>query len=132
LSAAASAAYWIDPPHPPLPTSWNFPFQPVSGSHTSDLMSESDDGLMTSVTRQKAGSVGATSANPFVPAGAANFPALTPVTEVTVVFGSFRDEASLVHAAASTERVCATPTVAVAHAKTNVAAATDFTARLLW
>ena len=44
------------PAHPPLPTAWNFPFQPDAGSQTSILMSESPDGVSVAATRQNAGS----------------------------------------------------------------------------
>ena len=46
----------ICPDHTPLPTAWNLPFHPVSGSQTSNLMSESFVGLIVPATRQKAGS----------------------------------------------------------------------------
>src|ERR1017187_10295996 len=45
----------MDPAKPPLPTPWNLPFQLAAGIQTSKLISESDDGLMTPATRQKAG-----------------------------------------------------------------------------
>ena len=43
------------PFQPPLPTASSLPFQPVAGSHTSILMSESDDGRSVAVTRQYSG-----------------------------------------------------------------------------
>src|ERR1700737_1256381 len=46
----------MEPANPPLPTPWNFPFQPELGSHTSNAISESLDGLITPAPRQKAGS----------------------------------------------------------------------------
>ena len=63
-TALASAAYGTLPFHPPLPTAWNFPFQPEEGSHTSTLMSESLDGVSVAVTRQNAGSLANTVAGP--------------------------------------------------------------------
>src|SRR5437899_7040773 len=41
----------IEPALAPLPTPWNLPFQPVSGSHTSNLTA----GLVTPATRQNSG-----------------------------------------------------------------------------
>src|SRR5229473_1208908 len=46
----------MTPAQPPLPTPWNLPFQPLAGSHTSTLISESDVGLMVAATRQKSAS----------------------------------------------------------------------------
>src|SRR4029077_16807041 len=87
-SAAASAAYWMKPFQPPLPTIWNLPFQPESGSQVSDLISESLDGLIVNSTRQKAGR----SANPSAaPAGGWKAPALTTFA-VIVVLGSTSSE----------------------------------------
>src|SRR5437867_10501558 len=43
------------PPYPPLPTPLNFPFQPVSGSRTSNLIEESFVGVATPFTLQFAG-----------------------------------------------------------------------------
>src|SRR5271165_4314890 len=75
----------MSPFQPPFPTSWNFPFQPDSGSQVSDLMSESREGAMVMVTRQNAGR----SANPSsAPAGGLNRPAETTCADVMVVFGS--------------------------------------------
>src|ERR1017187_4038777 len=45
----------MTPAKPPLPTPSNFPFQPELGNHTSKRIFESGAGLMTPVTRQKAG-----------------------------------------------------------------------------
>src|SRR5712691_5892200 len=45
----------MTPAHPPLPTAWNFPFQPDAGIQTSILMSESLDGFSVAATRQKGG-----------------------------------------------------------------------------
>jgi hypothetical protein len=42
----------IAPLKAPLPTAWNLPFQPVAGSHTSILMSESLVGVSVAATRQ--------------------------------------------------------------------------------
>src|SRR4029453_4170144 len=47
---------WYGPANPPLPTPQNLPSQrSADGSHISMLISESDDGLRTSCTRQCAG-----------------------------------------------------------------------------
>src|SRR5687768_16442404 len=43
------------PFHPPFPTARSFPFQPVVGSQTSILMSESAEGRNVAVTRQYSG-----------------------------------------------------------------------------
>ena len=46
------AAYYDTPLKAPLPTAWNFPFQPAAGSQTSILMSESPVGASVAATRQ--------------------------------------------------------------------------------
>src|SRR5215470_9810704 len=73
----------MTPAQPPLPTPWNLPFQPFTGSHTSTLMSESDVGLMVTATRQKSGSplYKPVSRAP----GGENWPAGTTCASVTVV-----------------------------------------------
>src|SRR5436190_18897527 len=76
---------------------WNFPFQPVLGIHTSNLMSESAVGLITPVTRQKAGSSLKGAAEPV---GGVNTPAATDCAAVMVVFANLR--------LASFSQVCAT------------------------
>ena len=43
------------PFHPPFPTASSLPFQPVVGSQTSTLMSESAEGRNVAVTRQYSG-----------------------------------------------------------------------------
>src|SRR6266852_5875924 len=48
----------MKPPHPPLPTARNLPFQSAIGSQTSIRMSESDVGLRLAVTLQKPGRCG--------------------------------------------------------------------------
>src|ERR1700722_9865455 len=45
----------MEPPHPPLPTARNFPFHPVTRSHTSIPISESLVGFSFAATRQKGG-----------------------------------------------------------------------------
>src|SRR5262249_27476354 len=45
----------MTPAQPPLPTAWNLPFQPFAGSHTSILISQSDEGLSVAATPQKSG-----------------------------------------------------------------------------
>src|SRR6266571_5360945 len=87
------------PPMPPVPLPWKLPFQPVTGIHTSILMSESLVGFRVAVTRQKAGRFlnGApTSPRPPPPAGGVNAPAPTVAADVIVVFGKDR-EARLSH-----------------------------------
>src|ERR1017187_10326829 len=46
----------MEPAQPPLPTAWNFPFQPEAGSQTSIWMSESLVGFSVAATRQNVGS----------------------------------------------------------------------------
>src|ERR1700680_3040673 len=99
-SAAASAAYWIKAFQPPLPTSWNLPFQPDICSHVSDLMSESGEGLMVNSTRQNAGRSAKPSAAPAALVGGWKCPAGTTCAEVMVASGSLSEERR-VHAAAS-------------------------------
>src|SRR5687768_15474958 len=93
------------PAQPPLPTAWYLPFQPSEGSHTSTLMSESDDGVSVAATRQWAGSNsgGTAGAPPRPPAGAAaagapparpgctKGPAGTSSADVIVTFGNASD-----------------------------------------
>src|SRR5262249_42446676 len=74
------------PANPPLPMPWNFPFQPLLGIHTSNLMSESEVGLMTPVTRQNSGRSLKGAAGPDVIGKA---PAAMACAEVIVVFESF-------------------------------------------
>src|SRR5688572_22909905 len=93
----------MEPPHAPLPTARNLPFQPAAGSQTSDLMSESLVGLIVSATRQKAGRLAAACAAPGPPPGCMNLPAATNVAELTVVFGSFSEAASCSHLAPETD-----------------------------
>ena len=45
------------PFHPPLPTARSLPFQPVVGSQTSTLMSESAEGRNVAATRQVLGQI---------------------------------------------------------------------------
>src|SRR5262249_36490923 len=82
------APYGMLPAHPPFPTCVYFPFQPDTGSHTANLMSESGVGLMTPFTSHRAGAVGAVELWP--PRGAEMGPSGTTTDEVTVVYGSFR------------------------------------------
>ena len=79
------------PAHPPLPTPWNFPFQPCSGIQTSILMSESRVGVRVAATRQNAGSFAAAGGTaPPGPCGE-NWPAPTTMACVTVTFVSDSD-----------------------------------------
>src|SRR5690242_11683232 len=79
----------MDPAKPPLPCPRYLPFQPVSGSHTSILMSESLAGLMVAVTRQNAGRFLVDGAGTPEPDGGTNAPASTGCADVMVVSGSF-------------------------------------------
>src|SRR5262245_55240926 len=78
------------PFQPPLPTACSFPFQPVIGSQTSILMSDSFAGVSVAATRQNAG----TSASPAPPRPppCARAPAAVDVADVTVPFVNFADE----------------------------------------
>src|ERR1700683_1757824 len=91
------------PAQPPFPTPWKFWFQPVAGSQTSTLISESLVGLMVAATRQNSGR----SAKGFAPSrlacpslGAENWPAGTTRAMVMVVSGNASD-ARLSHEAAN-------------------------------
>src|SRR5213594_2239431 len=98
------APYEIVPAHPPLPTAWNFPFHPDSGSQTSTLMSESLEGASAASTRQNAGRL--RNAWPMaagglgVAAGGVNAPGSTMRASVIVACGRAID-ARLSHAAAA-------------------------------
>src|SRR6476469_2564159 len=84
----------MEPAHAPLPTCWNLPFQPLSGSHSSLLISESEDGVSVSWTRQKAGSpVMAFGASAPGDAGGVNWPPVTAVAALTFAFVNFIDAA---------------------------------------
>src|SRR5688572_8751926 len=94
------------PAQPPLPTAWNLPFHATAGSHTSILMSESEEGVCVATTRQKAGNwLNCGTAGP-VP-GRLNPPAGTIWAKVIDVFGSDRDD-KLSHDAAA---ACACPSI---------------------
>src|ERR1700678_432886 len=68
------------PPKPPLPLPKNFPFHFAgSGSHTSAMMSESDEGVSVTATRQK--SIGATIVMGMSLSGIGEF-SVTVTTEV--------------------------------------------------
>src|ERR1700676_5624619 len=78
----------ICPANPPLPCPLNFPFHPLSGSHTSMWIAESALGVATTWTRQNAASFFAkpgSSGRPDVPSGGAtNSPA--PTREADRIF----------------------------------------------
>src|SRR5215216_3367706 len=82
----------MTPAQPPPPTASNLPFQ-VSGSHTSNSIFESGDGLATAATRQCGGSCNGAGGGPPAPgaAGGVNGPAATGCAAVIVVFGSESD-----------------------------------------
>src|SRR5271170_6024912 len=78
------------PFQPPLPIAWKSLFQPETGSQTSILMSESDDGASVAITRQNSGRPlkGARlTGNPPGAAGGVKAPAATLRAEVIVTFG---------------------------------------------
>src|SRR6266853_5836150 len=79
----------MDPPQPPLPAARYFPFQPVSGIHTSIWISESMLGFSVAVTRQYEGRL-------------VDFPASTDCASVMVVFGrsnpAMRSQAAVANA----------------------------------
>src|SRR5215472_2228548 len=74
------------PAKPPFPSPRYFPFQPLSGSQTSILISESWAGLMVACTRQNAGRF-LTEAGGALAPGGINCPAATSCAEVMVVSG---------------------------------------------
>src|SRR6476659_4934794 len=77
------------PAHAPLPTASSFPFQPDTGSQTSILMSESDEGVSVAATRQNGGSCANGLPPPLPPRGfgAVNCPAATVCASVTATCG---------------------------------------------
>src|SRR5579871_190977 len=78
----------MDPANPPLPSPRYLPFHPVSGSHTSILISESLAGLIVAATRQNAGRF-FTEAGGTLSPGGINAPAATACANVMVVSGRF-------------------------------------------
>src|SRR5437762_4179323 len=92
----------MDPANAPLPTCWNLPFQPETGIHTSVLMSESDEGVIVSSSRQNAGRL-AIGRGVSVPAtGGVNDPAGTRYAAVILASASFNVAATRSHAASFT------------------------------
>src|ERR1035437_785577 len=83
--AAAMSEELITPANPPLPAPSNFPFQSALGIHTSKRMFESGVGLMTPVTRQKAGRLAM-----GLPSGGVKFPAGTDTALAMDAPGSVR------------------------------------------
>src|SRR6185312_9691799 len=77
----------MPPAKPPLPSPRYLPFHPVSGSHTSILISESLVGLIVAATRQNAGRF-FTEAGGTIAPGGMNAPAATGCANVMVVSGS--------------------------------------------
>src|SRR5215471_5870457 len=55
FTEVASCTLSIDPANPPTPIPSSLPFQPETGSQTSSLMSESEVGFASAMTRQNAG-----------------------------------------------------------------------------
>src|SRR5215469_10439389 len=84
----------IDPAKPPFPRLKYLPFHPETGIQTSTLMSESFDGLISAVTRQKAGrrlnALRVSSCWSNGPAGRVNSPEATVCADVIVVSSSLR------------------------------------------
>src|SRR5262249_59591669 len=84
----------IDPAKPPFPRLKYFPLQPETGIQTSTLISESLDGLISAVTRQKAGrrlnAPKVSSCWSNGPAGRVDSLEATVCADVTVVSSSFR------------------------------------------
>src|SRR5215470_19781983 len=84
----------IDPAKPPFPRLKYFPLQPETGIQTSTLMSESFDGLISAVTRQKAGrrlnAPKVSSCWSNGPAGCVNSPGATVCADVIVVSSNLR------------------------------------------
>src|SRR6476661_8910145 len=78
----------MDPANPPFPSPRYLPFHPVSGSHTSILISESLAGLIVAATRQNAGKF-FTEAGGALSPGGMNAPAATGCADVMVVSGRF-------------------------------------------
>src|SRR5262245_20511151 len=70
------------PASPPFPTCCSLEFQPAAGSQTSKTICESDEGLMTPVTRHDAGRPASCG-----PPGTANVPAGIDWADVIMVFG---------------------------------------------
>src|SRR5271167_419627 len=70
----------MEPAKPPLPTPRYLPFHPLAGSHTSNSMCESADGVRTPCTRQNSGVVLKMAA--FGPEGGVKAPAATTCAEV--------------------------------------------------
>src|ERR1700720_3705899 len=95
----------MSPLQPPLPTSWNLPFQLDMGSQVSVLMSESCEGVRVNATRQNAGRSANSAA---APAGGLNCPAGTTCAEVTDAFGRVSD-IRRIQAAESAERCAEGP-----------------------
>src|SRR5687768_9906073 len=93
------------PAQPPLPTAWNFPFQPDAGNHTSILISESVLGVSVAATRQNSGSRANAAAAPPPCAppvvGSRKAPGGTTAAVVTVVCGNARVASSPHEAAAA-------------------------------
>src|SRR5579863_5176901 len=77
----------MTPANPPLPTDSYRPVQPVCGSQTSNLISESLVGLMLPATRQKGTGIGF---DPAAARGGVNAPAASDCAIVIVVLGSLR------------------------------------------
>src|SRR3954466_5188431 len=90
----------MTPAVPPLPTSWNLPFQPCVGNHTSNCTA----GLVTPTTRQ----IGSAT----VPTGFGLAPAGSACASVMVVPGSasLARAAQLIGAAAAADGLSAPPT----------------------
>src|SRR5579872_6069162 len=80
------AGYAMAPLNAPLPTAWNFPFQPAAGNQTSILIFESLVGESVAATRQNAGSAEKSPASP--PASVLKVPGWTNSATVIAAWGS--------------------------------------------
>src|SRR5271165_90836 len=96
------------PANPPLPMPCSLPFQPVSGIHTSILISESVVGLAMTTTRQNAGTplYGAVRSRLLEgPGGPANPPASTTSAKMVVAPEIFDSISGLQELSARTTRL---------------------------
>src|SRR5262249_29688226 len=78
----------IDPANPPTPIPSSLPFHPETGSQTSSLMSESEVGFASAMTRQNAGRLLYKRERPGEGAGGPlNVPAATVCASVIAMLG---------------------------------------------
>src|SRR5580704_10190244 len=82
----------MEPAKPPLPCPWNLPFQPLAGSQTSILISESEVGVESTAILQNAGrdlknAAAAAACAGFPGVGMVSAPAATDCAEVIFAWG---------------------------------------------